>query len=144
MMDVIQFLGSRIDNLLESEPFKDWNVERSIEDALEEPRVFYVFPNRGLQIRCCSLEKIRVIFLDDNCKDISKLLKFFSFSQNRSNILDSYGHPSKSGEKSSHPVLGKYGPWDRFARESYTIHFAYYFNSDTIKRVTIMENEFVP
>jgi len=145
-MSIGKYLGAHISEFLSQKPFKDWEVERSTEDDLEQPIINYVFPGQGLQLRCDQYDKISVIFLDDRESDfdIGDCFGNLSFSHSRENVLSRFGRPSKSGEKRSHPVLGDYGPWDRFVLPSYTIHVEYQINSDLIKRITIMREDVVP
>jgi hypothetical protein len=41
------------------------------------------------------------------------------------------------------PILGEYGPWDRFARLGYTIHVEYRADADCIKMITLMRPDVV-
>ena len=44
------------------------------------------------------------------------------FTASRREVIARLGSPSKSGSRISHPILGEYGDWDRFARPGYAIH----------------------
>jgi len=143
-MNFSKYLGFHISKLLVDLPFSNWAVEKSIEEDLEEKRVFYVFPGKGLQLRCDSEDNIRVIFLDDSGGNLGKTMADLSFSQNRSDVIEKLGCPSKSGEKRKHPILGDYGAWDRFPQKDYTLHIEYRPDSETIRQITFMKNENVP
>lgn len=138
------FLGSHIKKLLDSSPFDKWDVQRTTEDDLEEQRIFYVFPERGLQIRCCVQEKIRVIFLDASHKELEGIFVNLPFLLERSKVQEKLGRPSKTGEKRTHPILGDFGAWDRFSSKDHSTHVEYWPDSDKIKMITLMENAFTP
>ncbi len=58
--------------------------------------------------------------------------------------MEHFGRPSKSGDKSSHPILGDYGAWDRFEMNGYVVRFEYKMNSSGITNITFMRNDVVP
>ncbi len=53
-------MGNPGSSILESEPFKAWPVEKSVEDDLEERIIHYVFNGNGLELRCDSDDKVSV------------------------------------------------------------------------------------
>ncbi len=142
---IANYLGSRSDTLLKATPYRHWAVERTIENDLDEPITSFVFAQHGMEFACGPEDDIRTIFLysnkyggfDDREMEIS-----FSFS--RVEALALFGGPSKSGEKHIHTVLGQYGPWDRFAREGYSIHVRYEVSHDQIETITLMRADVVP
>jgi hypothetical protein len=133
MMKINEYLGKHVSNMLQKAPFKNWTVERSTEDDLDEQIVHYVFPGYGLELRCDLNDKISV-------KDLFEI----PFSLNRANVIKHYGRPSKSGGKISDPILGEYGAWDRFLRSGYAIHVEYWYNADRIKRITLIRSDVIP
>src|SRR6516162_3551186 len=119
-MKLPEYLGKHATHLLRDEPFKNWQVERSLERDLKI--IHYVFQGHGLELRCDRNENISVIFLfsdDGNC--FPDTLFEVPFLWNREQVLARFGAPSKSGEKRTDPILGTYGPWDRFAQQDFTI-----------------------
>lgn len=144
-MEMAQYLGHDIRKLLAVEPFSNWPAERSVEDQLDEPRIHYVFPNRGLALSCDPSGGVRTIFLfsdeyggfDDSGFD----LRFF---YGRSEVLACLGTPTKSGEKSSDPIFGENGAWDRFSRPGFAIHVEYRPDADRISKITMMRSDIVP
>jgi hypothetical protein len=139
------YLGIPASTMLEDAPFKLWLVEKSFEEDLEEPIIHYVFPQHGLELRCDSDNKVSVIFLySDSFNSFDEALLDIPFSSNRKKVNELFGVPSKSGGKVSDPILGEYGPWDRFTRTGHTIHFEYGLDADRIKKITLMRPDVVP
>lgn len=137
------YLGIHITIFLQQEPFTNWPVERSIEDDLDEQIIHYVFAEHGLELRCDCEDRISVIFLyADDYNGFDQSLLEIPFS--RSEVLEGFGTPTKSGLKVSDPILGEYGAWDRFTRSGHTIHVEYCVDSDRIKKLTLMRNDTVP
>ncbi len=58
-----EYLGKHISIMLEETPFKNWPVEKYIEDDLEEKRTYYTFKEHGFEVSCDPNDKISVIFL---------------------------------------------------------------------------------
>jgi len=144
-MKISRFLNQHVTSILESEPFKDWPVERSTESELEEPIIQYVFKGHGLALRCDREDRISVIFLRTSIHDsLHESLCEIPLTWTRRQTLDHFGTPSKSGEKVHDPILGEYGAWDRFARSNYAIHVEYRVGCDEIKRITLMRGDVVP
>lgn len=139
------YLGNPVSAMLADEPFKDWVYEKSFENDLEEPIIDYVFPLNGLDLLCDGDDKVNTIFLysdEHRCFDGS--LQEVPFSSTRQQVIERLGSPSKSGGRLDDPILGKYGPWDRFARLGYSIHVEYRVNADLINKVTLMRADVVP
>jgi hypothetical protein len=126
-------------------PYSAWHVEKSFENALGQPIIHYLFPVNGLELRCDSEDKVNTIFLysnelggfDDRCNELS-------FSLSRQQVLDRLGTPSKSGDGIKDPILGEYGPWDRFSIAEYSIHIEYSAGVDRIKKITLMHANVTP
>lgn len=143
-MEIIQYLGQPASNLLATEPFNKWTVERSLDNDSDPPEVRYIFKGCGLEVNCSrDKEFINTFFFD---KEKHAGVEFFdmSFDLNREEIRSKIGLPSKSGEGFLDPILGEYGPWDRFKKADYTVHIQYCLESSSVVRVTIMSNDVVP
>jgi hypothetical protein len=142
---IANYLGSPASTMLGDAPFKLWPVEKSFEDDLEEPIIHYVFPQHGLELRCDRDDRVSVIFLfSDKFNGFDESLLDVPFSSNRKKVIELFGAPSKSGGKTSSPILGEYGPWDRFASVGHTIHFQYRADADRIKMITLMRPDVAP
>lgn len=142
-MSIEKYIGKHVSNMLQRQPFKNWVVERSLEDGLEEPIIHYVFQDRGLELRCDRDEKISVIFLNSD-EHFGEDFFEIPFSLGRTEVLEHFGKPSNSGGRISDPVLGEYGAWDRFSRYGYTIHVEFWNNADQIKKITLIRNDVIP
>jgi len=130
--------------MLKDAPFERWPVEKSIED-LEDTIIHYVFPHHGLELRCDSRNRISAIFLQSEQFDgFDERLLDAPLSSNRKKVIELLGPPSKSGGKTSDPVLGDYGPWDRFERVDYALHVEYRADVDRIKMITLIRSDVVP
>jgi hypothetical protein len=140
-----KYLGNPASDLLKDEPFKNWLFNKSYENDLDEPIIDYVFPQNGMDFSCDENEIINTIFLhSDNDRCFNEGLLDVPFSLNREQVIDRLGSPSKSGDRITHPILGEFGAWDRFARPDYSIHIEYKVNVDLVKRITLMRADVVP
>lgn len=139
-----KYLGKPAPIILADTPFKLWDVERSVEHDLDEPIIQYVFPQNGLELRCDRDEKVSTIFLySDKYCGFDESLFDMPFSSSRQEVVGRLGTPSKSGGRISDPVLGEYGPWDRFTRLGHTIHVEYRLDADCIRRITLIRADVV-
>ena len=144
MMKLASYLGQNASSLLEAEPFKNWTVERTVDDESDPPEVRYVFENCGFQFNCDrENESVNTLFLEKE-EHAGTVLSEVPFSLGRDEVLSRFGSPSKSGEGFSHPVLGEFGDWDRFQRSDYTVHVQYCVDSDRIEKITLMRNDVAP
>ena len=144
-MNIADFLGKNVASMLKEMPFKNWPVERAYEDGLEEPIIHYIFPKNGIELRCDQNDKISVIFLYfDKYGGFDESLFGVSFLWNHERILEHFGNPSKTGDKSNHPILGEWGAWDRFERHGFAIHVEYQIDSGGVKKFTLMRSDVVP
>ena len=140
-----EYIGSHISTMLESEPFKYWPVEKSVEDDLDEQIIQYVFNGNGLELRCDSDGIISSIFLlSEEYGGFDESLFEIPFSLNRQQVHEILGTPSKSGEKINDPLLGEYGAWEHFTQPDSTIHIEYKIDADKINNITLMQNDVVP
>ncbi len=144
-MSIIENIGCHISRMLDKTPFKNWPVVRSVENDLDEPRIDYIFDGHGMSMICDQDEKINTVFLyADEYGGFQEPLFEIPLSLGRQEVLAYFGTPSKSGERTSDPILGEYGAWDRFSRPKLTIHVEYRPDSDTISKITIMRSDVVP
>ena len=119
MKKIAEYLGTEVAVFLQDERFKGWKVERTEENELEPPVVYYVFPEGGLALECDADERISTIFLrskDGHTFDDKLISPDLSLIWNRKQVLQHLGPPSWSGPEHTHPILGAYGAWDRFDR----------------------------
>jgi hypothetical protein len=143
-MRLAKFLGQNASCLLEAEPFKNWPVRRTVDDDSDPPEVLCSFVDCGLRFNCDRHdERVNSLFLEAETH-AGTVLSEVPFHLSRDEVLARFGSPSKSGEGFSDPVLGDYGPWDRFQGPAYTMHVQYKADSDSIKMITLMRNDVVP
>ena len=141
---IANYLGSPASTMLEATPFKRWPVEKSFEDDLDAPIIHYVFPEHGLELRCDGDDRVSAIFLySDEFNGFDESLLDAPFSSSRKKVIQLFGSPYKSGGKTDDPILGEYGPWDRFAGLGYMIHVEYRADADRIKKITLMRPDVV-
>ncbi|HEX2956510.1 MAG TPA: hypothetical protein VHO70_06755 [Chitinispirillaceae bacterium] len=144
-MDLAMFLGRPVSNFLENVPFKDWYVERDIEDELDNVIIHYVFTQNGLELRCDYNDIVNVIFLySEEYNGFDDALINIHFTWKREQVLNHFGLPEKSGEKKTDSILGKIGAWDRFVFPEYGLHIEYKIDKDTISKITLMQTELIP
>lgn len=135
-----QFLGRTIEEFL-SGPFDGWLPEVSVEGDLVPILTDYVFPDRGLAVVCNDHNVIQTIFVHSTFEGG---LADLPSSLCRRQIIERLGTPSKSGEARNSPILGSYGPWDRFDHPAYSLHVQYGLEIDQIVKVTLMRSDIVP
>jgi hypothetical protein len=135
------YLGEYSSKLLHSEPFKGWAVTRSVSKDLPTEEIRYVFAGHGVELISDEDERIGAIFVHAGADEE---LAGFPFSMGRSEVLEWFGMPTKSGAPTQHPILGKSGAWDRFARPSMILHVQYRLDADSIEMVTLMRPDAVP
>lgn len=142
---IVDYLGKPVATLLQTEPFNQWSAERSIETDLEEPIIQYVFRGHAMALRCDRDDRVNVIFLraDKHNSQDGNLFEV-PFEWTRDQVLKHFGLPSKSGSKTTDPILGDFGAWDRFAFQDYSVHIEFRTERDEIRRITIMRSDAVP
>lgn len=140
-----KYLGNPVSAMLTEEPFNNWDYETSFENDLEKPRIDYVFPQNGLDITCDGDERVTTIFLyADVSRHFAEGLHDIPFSATRQQTLALLGRPSRSGGRISDPILGEFGPWDRFDGSDYSVHIAYRADADRIKQITLIRADRIP
>ncbi len=136
------YLGQPASTLLGTLPFQTWSFERSAEDDLPDPRIYYSCEEHGLSVCCDANERIATIFLSSD--GVARFLLGISLSNTRGDVRELFGQPSKSKPAHRQVVLGQYGPWDRFDKPSHSIHIEYELEADRIKMITLMRPDMVP
>lgn len=137
-----KYLGQNSYALISSYPFNDWVFDRTVDEDLPEKTVNYVESHGEFSMVCDSNEKIRAIFLKSSNFDEEFI--GFPFSYSRDQVLSIMGAPSKSGAAYNDPILGKYGPWDRYDLHEYSMHVGYRADEDKIESVTLIRADVVP
>ncbi|MNY27757.1 hypothetical protein D3C86_1616840 [compost metagenome] len=140
-----EWLGQPTSAVLSASQLRGRVFERSLEDDLSPPRIFYVFPDMGLDLRSDLEDKIATIFVhfDDQRRFDGDLLEFTA-SSTRSDVVDRVGAPSKRGGGLKDPILGDFGPWDRFELGPHSLHVEYQPDADRLKLVTLMRADVMP
>jgi len=140
-----KYLGKPVSYMLSESPFRDWKFQKSVEEDLEKPRIDYIFPQGGLDLICDADDKVRTIFIyNDELRHFEGEILNPPLSSNRQEVIERLGPPSKNGCPLNDPILGEFGPWDRFARPGYSIHVEYKVDCDHIKKITFMRADIVP
>lgn len=138
----VELLGKSVTNVLLNAPFCDWPYEKSADDDLGEPLVYFEFRDHGMSLTCRDADIISTIHF------IAAGLAASHFelpaSLTRDKLRDQFGTPHASGEGTDHPVLGKYGPYDRYDHPDHSVHFEFFPDEDKIKRITLMIRSVVP
>ena len=143
-MRLSRFLGKEVSLLLNSPQYKSWPIKRVVDDDSVPQTVGYILSNGVLQVVCDrDSETIRSLFCSSEAH-AGATLSEIPFCTVRSTVLLKYGTPAKSGDKHSHPILGDFGPWDRFELGDYVLHVEYCFEAPGVKRITMMRNDVAP
>jgi hypothetical protein len=140
-----RYLGKPASLLLVEQPFKEWTFERIVETDLPKLQIDYVFPNDGIDLTCDEFDKVCTIFVyADNSRYFKDGIADMPFSATRREVAARLGTPVKSGNGHSDPILGEYGPWDRFSLDGYELHISFFTHSDRICLITIMRPDVAP
>lgn len=134
------YLGRPVSELLDTLPFADWDVERSIE---AEPRtaIWYEFHGKGVDLICDESDQVRTIFFH---RGDGESVIDIPFSLGRTEVLERFGVPDDRGAPVSVPGLGDYGPWDRFTVGDGFLHVQYCRDRDEVEMITLMCADVVP
>ncbi|RWE56472.1 MAG: hypothetical protein E5W09_19015 [Mesorhizobium sp.] len=141
-MRFLDYLGRPAAHLLTSAPFNTWQFKRTVDEDLPDNRVNHVADRCDFSFACDTDETITTIFIESD--DFGQFLSGISFSRNRREVQGFLGAPSKSGKPYSDPILGEYGPWDRYDGGRHSIHIEYQPYADRIRRITLMREDVVP
>ncbi|MCB9507190.1 MAG: hypothetical protein H6700_01690 [Myxococcales bacterium] len=123
MMRLLGYLGVHIDELLTSEPLSRWDAIRSevaldevAYDDLDSPTIIYEFVGRGVSVKCDAFDKIATVFVERGGDGES--LVDDTFRMTRSQVLERFGSPERSGSASWSPFPMVPGFVSRFPRGS--------------------------
>ncbi len=140
-----RYLGMPASLLLAEQPFKEWAFERIVETDLPKLQIDYVFINDGIDLTCDEFDRVCTIFIyADNSRYFKNGIDDMPFSATRREVAARLGAPAKSGSGHTDPILGEYGPWDRFSRGRYELHISFFKDIDKICLVTIMRPDVAP
>ena len=144
MIELAHYLGKRSTVLLRDLPFRDWKVKRTVDNDSIPPIIGYVFEEHGIQFNCDrDDESIRSLFFDRigyEGEGSSRL----SFDYGYKEMHEKFGAPSKADDGFSHPILGDFGPWERFQLHDFTLHVEYRRDKGGIEKITLMRNDVMP
>jgi hypothetical protein len=135
-----RYLGKPSSAMLSDPPFRDWRVERSVETGLGEIVIDYVFPEHGIEMQADARDHLSVLFLSSGSICLSDL----PFALTRAEVGERCGEPAKSGNGLRDPILGDYGPWDRFSNDAHALHVEFRADVDRIAKITLMRPDVVP
>ena len=138
---IVEFLGKPASALIGSMPFRGWKFTRSVDEDDPARSISYQCDGSFFSMRCDGDDLVRSIFLENG---FDERLIGLSFLSNREDIRQNLGAPSKSGPAYTHPILGKYGPWDRYDCPEYSIHIHFESGRDRVKMITLMRADVVP
>jgi len=137
-----ELLGKTMTDVLPTAPFCNWQFERSADEDLDEPLVYFEFKAHGIDFTCRDTGRISTIFFSP-AGEAAKIFELPT-SLARNEIRDQFGEPDASGEGMVDAVLGAFGPYDRYDYPDYSAHFEYFPDQDKIKLVTLMTSSVVP
>lgn len=143
-MQLEEFLGQDVSLLLNTQPFKEWKVERTVDDDVDPLLVGYNFENSVVLLNCDrNDERVSSIFVKSETHRGTTLSEV-PFHLNREEVRAKFGSPAKSGGPTTDTVLGDFGAWDRFDRTDFQFHIQYRCDSDGIEMITWMRNDVAP
>jgi len=137
-----ELLDKSVTDVFPDAPFCDWSFERSVDEDLDEPLVYFEFKDHGVDFTCRDADKISTIFFSAT----GEAARIFELptSLTRDEVRDRFGVPNASGEAMVDPVLGEYGPHLRYDYPDYSVHFEYFPDRDKMKLITLMIPSVVP
>lgn len=145
IQSVAAYLGRPASTMLSDAPFKYWEVNRTVDSDLDEPVIDYVFPKHSLDFVCDNSDTVSTVFFYyDGARPFDENIVDLPFFSNRQTVIDILGESTKRGGGLIDPVLGDFGPWERFPRKGYVIHVEYRVGIDRINKVTLMRDDVVP
>jgi len=132
-----------VHQVIQSVPFSRWSFEVSDDPDLGETN--YVFRQEGVDVISDSSGTVSTVFLHSSSgRRFEPELEDLPFAWSRAKARSILGSPSQSGEGRLDPVLGDYGPWDRFRYEGFEIHAQYAEGGASINLLTFMRQDVVP
>jgi hypothetical protein len=138
-------IGKPVEGVLSDLEFNSFAFERSVSLDVDPPRIDYVFKEHGIALTCNLDDRVRTIFLER--KDDERFgvdLTDLPLSLSREGVRDHLGAPFKSGGLINDPILGDFGPWDRFDNAEHLVHVEYHKESDRIRMITVMSADWAP
>ena len=137
-----ELLGKSVTDVLRVAPFCDWPFEKSADNDLDEPLIYFEFKDHGVSLTCRDIQIISTIHFSATGQAAShfELPTFLT----RDGVRDQFGIPHASGEGMDDPVLGRYGPFDRYDHPDHSVHFEFFPDDDRIKLITLMASPVVP
>ena len=152
------FAGAAMEEFLEAidqpvaadrvrELVRRYDLNQTIGDDLSDeglPREYYLESKKhGVLIRYYEVGLVKTVYLfsgtkDGYCRFQGSLIAGITFQSYRDNVVQALGSPSRTGSPGAVPILGPHGGWDRYDRESYSIHFSYSASTRMLEMVTIL------
>ncbi len=129
------------------ELIRRYDLSQAMGDDLSDeglPREYYLESKmHGVLIRHYEPRLVKTVYLYSGTKGgfsrfQGPLIAGITFQSYRDDVVRALGSPSRSANLGVVPFLGSHGGWDRYDRESYSIHFSYSASTTTLEMVTIM------
>lgn len=147
-MKMSKYIGKSITDFLKEEPFYSWNYSRTStdEDDVLNQGFDYEFYGYGLAIHCNIDEIIETIFLDSkDYGEVNEILTEIPFTYTRKQVRDYFGiSPEFSRDALNDPILGEFGPYDRFRLYNVLIGVEFKGKKDEISQISFMPLEAFP
>ncbi len=124
--------------------------ERPFDAESEEPLIYFIAPENGLQFATNASRRIDTIWVSSG-QDDPGFLRFpgnligdITFDSSRKAVRGEMGAPSASGEAES--ILSPEAKviWDRYDFPTHALHFEYFKVGARLRRITIMSKARVP
>jgi hypothetical protein len=129
------------------ELIRRYDLSQAMGDDLSDeglPREYYLESKmHGILIRYYEPRLVKTVYLYSGtkggfCRFQGPLIAGITFQSYRDDVVRALGSPSRSANPGVVPILGPHGGWDRYDRESYSIHFGYSASTRMLELVTIM------
>jgi hypothetical protein len=129
------------------ELIRRYDLSQAMGDDLSDeglPREYYLESKmHGVLIRYYEPRLVKTVYLYSGTKGgfsrfQGPLIAGITFQSYRDDVVRALGSPSRSANPGVVPFLGSHGGWDRYDRESYSIHFSYSASTTMLEMVTIM------
>ena len=78
-LDLADYLGRGVGELLEAVPFSEWSVVRSVEKD-PKPEIWYEFEGHGVEVICDGFDLIQTLFLHRGSEESLIDVPFFALS----------------------------------------------------------------
>ncbi len=136
-LDVDAVFGGRADS-----PFRDGRLgstkgTREVFSELPRPLIHDLFPAHGLEFRSDDANQVQTVFLAGPSRTVVTVSGIdLRLGLTRAEVVASLGAASASGPPVHDPILGDYGPWDRFVMPGCRVHVEYALQGDGVRRMT--------